>query len=123
MSTTRQPALCIGCGCDEHHACNHGGTGCWWMRFDAAANVGVCSQCEDLVKAFDQGQREPFLTLIAERYYRQVMFLYEETASALAWLRAPQPVLKNCIPRELILAGRLDELRAVLDQIRDGVYS
>lgn len=26
-------ATCIGCGCDDHHAC---GEGCYWLRVDRA---------------------------------------------------------------------------------------
>jgi hypothetical protein len=119
--------LCIACGCDELHACgmDHVGfyAGCWWLRFDAEKRVGVCSACEDFVKQWDAGDREPILTLIAERFYRQVLFLYEDKASALAWMVAPQKLLKDRSPRELILEGRLAEVQALLDLFRTGAFA
>jgi hypothetical protein len=118
--------ICIGCGCDEQHACpmDHVGfyAGCWWLRFDAAARAGVCSCCEDLVEAWERSERAPQLGTIADRFYRQAMFLYEDKASALAWIASPQQLLGGRSPRELILAGELERVQAVLDQIRDGAY-
>lgn len=119
--------ICIGCGCDEQHACDmhHVGLygGCWWVRFDAEARLGVCSACWDLVKAWDATKHHtPFLPLIAERFYRQALFLYEDKASALAWLHSPQLLLGGRSARELILDGDLDRVQTVLDQMRDGAY-
>jgi hypothetical protein len=122
-------AICIGCGCDEIHACviparcEAGAEVCWWMRFDAARKTGVCSACEDLRKGWDQGQHQPILTLIAERYYRQVLFLYDDRAAALLWMRSPQPILKGRSPRDLILEDRLEEVQTVLDLYRDGAFA
>lgn len=48
-------ATCIGCGCDDHHACQP--EGCYWLRVDYAAGVGVCSECNDAVQAWDNGIR------------------------------------------------------------------
>lgn len=121
-------AICVGCGCDEHHACVEigllvGGPNCWWLRFDASAGVGLCSACEDLVRVWDAARTHPPLTaLIAERYYRQVMPLYENKADALAWMARRQPLLGNRSPRELILAGELDKVRAVAHQMLCGAY-
>lgn len=47
-------ASCIGCGCDDFHACDFG---CWWLRVDYGAGLGVCSECEDRVEAWDRGDR------------------------------------------------------------------
>lgn len=121
-------AICIGCGCDEQHGCpmDHLGlyAGCWWMRFDAAAGVGVCSACEDLVRVWDKAStRAPILPLIAERFYRQALFLYDDQGSALAWLHAPQPLLHGRSPRELILAGEIDRVQRLVDQLRSGAFA
>lgn len=121
-------ALCIGCGCDEAHGCpaEHGPEilTCFWLYFDSRANVGLCSCCEDLVTAWRvDGQRKPFLTLIAERFYRQVMFLYEEKVSALSWMHAPHPLLGGRSARDCILAGELDKVQTIVDQIRSGACS
>lgn len=48
------PVLCIGCGCDEQHACIGG---CSWLRVDEAEGLGVCSSCPDAVSDFDAGVR------------------------------------------------------------------
>lgn len=49
-----QVASCIGCGCDDHHACNGG---CWWLHVDYEVGLGVCSQCEEHVEAWERGDR------------------------------------------------------------------
>lgn len=54
MTGGPQVASCIGCGCDDFHACGHG---CWWMRVDYAAGLGVCSQCPEHIEAWDRGDR------------------------------------------------------------------
>lgn len=122
-------AICIACGCDEHHACvdisetTVGGPNCWWLRFDAAAGVGLCSACADLAREWDAAPKHGALTaLIAERYYRQVMPLYQDKADALAWITSPQILLGNHSPRELILAGELDKVRTLVDQLVTGAY-
>lgn len=47
-------AYCIGCGCHDHRACTNG---CWWLRVDYAAAVGVCSECGGHVQRWDAGER------------------------------------------------------------------
>jgi hypothetical protein len=60
---SRELATCIGCGCDDNHACEDG---CWWLRCDYVAGLGVCSQCEEHVEAWDRGDRTPRATPAAE---------------------------------------------------------
>jgi hypothetical protein len=43
-------AVCIGCGCDDNHAC---GEGCYWLRVDYSHGAGVCSECGNHVKRWD----------------------------------------------------------------------
>jgi hypothetical protein len=53
--------ICIGCGCDDEHACTDEGTWlpCSWTRQDPLAGVGVCSVCPASVEArFDAGDRD-----------------------------------------------------------------
>jgi hypothetical protein len=121
--------ICIACGCDERHACpvnlvDAGAPeqGCFWMRFSVDAGVGVCSECGDFVRAWDNGARAPIYPLIAERFYRQVLFLYNERSSAVVWVASPQQLLHNKSPRELILAGDLDRVRALVDLISSGAF-
>jgi hypothetical protein len=126
-----RPAICIACGCDEDHACDRSVVrglgdmeGCWWLRFDADAGVGVCSACEDLVRVWDSAKnRTPILPLIAERFYRQVMFMYEDKAAALAWMASPHPLLGLRAPRDAIVAGGLDDVRTLVDQIVSGAFA
>lgn len=49
-----QRAACIGCGCDDDHACPDG---CYWLRVDYEAGAGVCSECEQHLEAWDRGDR------------------------------------------------------------------
>lgn len=49
------PALCIGCGCDDDHACEGG---CSWLRIDRDDYIGVCSSCSHLEAGWDAGDRE-----------------------------------------------------------------
>lgn len=48
-------ANCIGCGCNDVHACDGG---CSWLRVDRVAGLGVCSECPDFVAGFDAGKRK-----------------------------------------------------------------
>ncbi len=47
-------AVCIGCGCDDMHACEEG---CWWLRVDREVQLGVCSSCATHVSRWDAGDR------------------------------------------------------------------
>lgn len=51
-----QASSCIGCGCDDFHACEGG---CWWLRVDQLERKGVCSGCEEHVEAWDRGDHTP----------------------------------------------------------------
>jgi len=52
-------ARCIGCGCDDLHACwdEAANEPCHWVRVDHTAGLGVCSVCAELVAAWDAGDR------------------------------------------------------------------
>lgn len=56
-------AHCIGCGCDDLHACPDR---CWWLRVDYPAGVGVCSNCEDHVARWDAGDRTHAVQPVAQ---------------------------------------------------------
>lgn len=51
--------ICIGCGCDDVHACMTSAGPCSWLRLDAARRVGVCSGCRPSLAAWDAGVRTP----------------------------------------------------------------
>lgn len=121
-------ALCIACGCDEHHGCPpalcpiDGAEGCFWLHFDAEKKVGLCSECGDFLHSWKHGQREPLLSLISVRYYRQAMFLFNNRESAVGFLATPHELLYGRAPAELILEGRLEEVQSLLDQLRSYAF-
>ena len=47
-------ARCIECGCDDDYGCDEG---CFWLRVDREAGLGVCSSCETRLKDWDAGDR------------------------------------------------------------------
>ncbi len=51
-------ACCIGCGCDDLHACPGG---CSWLRVDYKQGQGVCSKCPDQIQQWDRDRanRDP----------------------------------------------------------------
>ena len=57
----RKPRLrlvvCIGCGCDDLHACTDFGTPCHWVAVNHKRLVGICSACA-----------EPMLQALLERH-------------------------------------------------------
>lgn len=44
---------CIGCGCDDNHACEtgFGGIGCHWVSQNQKTLRGICSEC--VIKMFN----------------------------------------------------------------------
>lgn len=56
-------ASCIGCGCDDFHACEDG---CWWLRVDYAEGLGVCSECRSFVEQWDRGDHTPHAEAVRE---------------------------------------------------------
>jgi len=59
QETARRLAVCIGCGCDDHHACydHKRDAGCYWLRVDYVEGKGVCSECVEHVEHWDRGDR------------------------------------------------------------------
>lgn len=52
-----QRATCIGCSCDDFHACQTEDGPCSWLEVDYAAGLGVCSNCEEHIERWDKGDR------------------------------------------------------------------
>lgn len=52
-------STCIGCGCDDLHACydEPRDAACFWERVDRHAGHGVCSACPEYIDAWDAGDR------------------------------------------------------------------
>lgn len=63
LPVAKRIAVCIGCGCDDNHACPFG---CSWLRVDYDDRKGVCSECVDHCEAWDQGDRTPRAQSVAE---------------------------------------------------------
>lgn len=59
MNTTAM-AVCIGCACDDNHACIDGlDEPCHWVRLDRETGLGVCSACPGSdVSRWDAGDRD-----------------------------------------------------------------
>jgi hypothetical protein len=49
-------ATCIGCGCDDFHACSP--EGCSWIKVNYASGQGVCSNCENHLARWEMKQRQ-----------------------------------------------------------------
>jgi len=54
-------ATCVGCGCDDYHACVDEASfqPCSWLRLDRESLRGVCSQCQQYVARWDNGDIQP----------------------------------------------------------------
>jgi hypothetical protein len=52
-------ATCIGCGCDDLHACfdEVAEAPCSWLEVDYGAGLGVCSACPDHLERWRLGDR------------------------------------------------------------------
>ena len=50
-------AECIGCGCDDHHACTDGHEPCHWLVVDYEVGLGVCSRCQSHLARWNTGDR------------------------------------------------------------------
>ena len=48
---------CIGCGCTDTHGCLTADGACHWLRTDTSRGIGVCSECEHMVKHYDEARR------------------------------------------------------------------
>ena len=114
---------CIGCGCDDHHACvdERQGRGCSWLCVDPAGRTGVCSACLDLAHRWNAGHHEPLPDFTELRVIELLDDLYEP-GDAVTWFRSPQKLLDGQQPRGLVAMGQVRRVREVIDQLREGVY-
>lgn len=54
-----KPCVCIGCGCDDLHACEDLlGDPCSWLIQSGTAKRGVCSECPTWLRRWDKGERK-----------------------------------------------------------------
>jgi hypothetical protein len=58
-AATKKPlCVCIGCGCDDLHACaDLIGDPCGWLVQSGTGRHGVCSQCPAALRLWERGKR------------------------------------------------------------------
>jgi hypothetical protein len=85
-------AICIGCGCDDDHACE---LGCAWLNVDRSAGLGVCSSCPGWLGEFkNMRQRRYFVSIT----YKIICFGGpKEVEGRALWLPAPFSGLRFCV--------------------------
>jgi hypothetical protein len=71
-------------------------------------------------KAFPRPEAQK--TLLELEYLIEQLADFYEPQEARLWLFARQKRLGGVTPAELIQEGKIDEVLAVIDQLRDGVY-
>ncbi len=49
---------CFGCGCTDTKACVNNNKPCHWLVLDKTLGLGVCSNCPEQVKVFEQHQKD-----------------------------------------------------------------
>lgn len=50
--------VCIGCGCDDHHACaDLLGDPCGWLVKSKTGRLGVCTRCPATLTQWNGGKR------------------------------------------------------------------
>ena len=80
----------------------------------------------ETVSRWNQGRAYPHArtekTLLELEFIVDQLSDFYEPNEARQWIFAPQRLLRGQSPAELIQAGRIDEVRRLVNQLRDGVY-
>lgn len=80
----------------------------------------------ETVSRWNQGRAYPHArtekTLLELEFIVDQLSDFYEPDEARQWIFAPQKLLKGESPAELIREGRIDEVRRLVDQLRDAVY-
>ena len=80
----------------------------------------------ETVSRWNQGHAYPHArtekTLLELEFIVDQLSDFYEPNEARQWIFAPQKLLRGQSPAELIQAGRIDEVRRLVNQLRDGVY-
>ena len=94
------------------------------MRHVEVANLLVTRP--ETVSRWNQGRAYPHArtekTLLVLEYIVDQLSDFYEPNEARHWIFAPQKLLGGLSPAELIQEGRIDEVRRLVNQLRDGVY-
>ena len=80
----------------------------------------------ETVSRWNQGRAYPHArtekTLLELEFIVDQLSDFYEPNEARQWIFAPQRLLRGQSPAELIQNGRIDEVRRLVSQLRDGVY-
>ena len=78
MNQRPHPSLsvCIGCGCDDFHACSER---CCWVHVDVDLGVGVCSECSRHITSWRHGERNLSLEVLIVREWA------DQVVASLRW--------------------------------------
>ncbi len=80
----------------------------------------------ETVSRWNQGRAYPHArteqTLLELEFIVDQLTDFYQPKETRQWMFAPQKHLRGSSPAELIRAGRIDEVRRLVDQLRDGVY-
>ena len=80
----------------------------------------------ETVSRWNQGRAYPHArtekTLLELEFIVDQLSDFYEPNEARQWIFAPQKLLRGLSPGELIQDGRIDEVRRLVNQLRDGVY-
>jgi hypothetical protein len=113
---------CIGCGCDDHHACHDGmRAGCHWLCLDVTTGTGICSACHELRPRWNGGAHHVLPEFTELRVIELLEDLYEP-GDAVTWFRSPQKLLDGQQPMGLVAMGEIRRVRQVIDQLREGAF-
>ena len=80
----------------------------------------------ETVSRWNQGRAYPHSgtekTLLELEFIVDQLSDFYEPNEARQWIFAPQKLLRGASPAELIREGRIDEVRRLVNQLREGVY-
>src|SRR5689334_5308776 len=106
-------AVCIGCGCDDHHTCELGTFGdipCRWLRVNRPQACGVCTCCHGL-DFRSQAYLTPDPDFSARRFAELLEAVYGDRDEGLRWYERRQQALNGKTPRELVSTGNIRRVR------------
>lgn len=115
-------ATCIGCGCDDHHACIEPDSHqpCSWLTVDYDAGRGVCSCCNQHLARWNAGDREVRVNLptIEELLNAPHVSFWLKNALREALKRDPVDAVKDAELLVLTLQRNVEEtLARTMEQI------
>jgi hypothetical protein len=115
-----QVAVCIGCGCDDNHACpTVHGFGCRWRLVNRLRRIGICSECVDIHAAPNVDVLTPDPGFTQRRFSDMLEHVYG-AGWAYAWFNTTQSAFGQRKPCDLVAAGEIRRVRIVVDELLEG---